>query len=148
MTPVGELRLAIPLGILKYDLAWPVAVLLAVVGNLVPVLPILLLLRLGSRLFTSAANPIARLLAWRADRLRSSQGARFQKYGAWALVPFVAVPLPLTGAWTGALLAWAFEVPTRKAFLLISLGVLLAAVVVTILTETGSALWLLAYEED
>ena len=58
---------------------------------------------------------------------------RFLKYGPTFLVVLVAVPLPFTGAWTGCLAVWAFQIPMRTAIPLIALGVLLSAVIVTLL---------------
>jgi len=135
MLPVGELRLAIPLGIIHFDMPWYQALFYGVLGNLVPVIPLLLGLKLAARILTSFSNPLGRFLLWREGKIRSSYGARFQRYGALALLPFVAIPLPLTGAWTGCLAAWAFEVPPRKAFPVIAVGVILAGVVVTALVQ-------------
>ena len=67
----------------------------------------------------------------------------YQRYGALALVGLVAVPLPFTGAWTGSVVAWAFRVPPRTAIPLILLGVVIAGVAVTILTQAGIQLSLL-----
>jgi uncharacterized membrane protein len=49
----------------------------------------------------------------------------------------IAIPLPITGAWTGSLTSWAFGIPARKAIPLIALGVVFAGIIVTILTESG-----------
>ena len=53
------------------------------------------------------------------------------------MVVLVAIPLPMTGAWTGSLAAWVFHIPPRSAIPLISLGVLIAGVIVTLLVEGG-----------
>ena len=137
MTPVGELRLSIPLGMNTYDLAWYWVLPLAVLGNLVPALFWLVTLpKLGARL-TSSSNPLGRLLEWRSNKLRSAQAARFHKHGAVALTLLVAVPLPMTGVWTGTLAAWIFEVPFWRAFIPIALGALIAGIIVTALTGLG-----------
>lgn len=137
MLPIAELRVAIPLGMLQYDMHWYHALGLSLLGNMIPVFFLLWLLPWLSRLLLSFPNPVGRFLTWRAERLRSTQGNRFKKYGALALIPFVAVPLPLTGAWTACLAVWAFDIPPKKALLLISIGVLIAGVIVTILTLSG-----------
>ena len=147
MAPVLELRFSIPLGILHYDLPWHRVLLLSLAGNVIPVLPLLLALRYLGRHLDSSSNPIGKVLAWRARTLRTAQGARFKRYGALALVPFVAIPLPFTGAWTGTLAAWAFEIPPGRATLLIALGIIVAGAFVTAITTTSTFLWLLAYEE-
>lgn len=137
MTPLGELRLAIPLGIAVRDVPWFVALPVAVAGNMVPVLALLPGLERLSRFLLSFPNPAGRLLAWQADRLERTHSRRFQQYGALALVILVAIPLPMTGAWTGCLASWVFRVPARRALPLIALGVALAGVVVTALTVSG-----------
>lgn len=137
MTPIGELRASIPLGIETYGLPWYEVLPLAVAGNLVPGLFWLLALpRIGDRVM-SFPNPVGRLLKWRSERLYRLQAERFQRHRNMGLVLLVAVPLPFTGVWTGALAAWVFEVPFRPAFLCIALGALIAGGVVTGLTELG-----------
>ena len=135
MTPIGELRLAIPLAIQTRDLVWYQAFGWAVLGNMVPVVFLLWGLNPASRLLLRFPNPAGRLLMWRASKLRERQTKAVERWGAWALVPFVAIPLPVTGAWTGCLAAWALGIPPRRAFLPVTLGVLLAGVIVTALVE-------------
>lgn len=135
MTPIGELRLAIPLAMYQYDQPWYQAFLLSIAGNLVPVPFLLWGLGVVGGFLLSFPNPVGRLLGWRARRLHTGHANRFRRYGAWALIPFVAIPLPMTGAWTGCLAAWVFEIPPRRALPFIVLGVLIAGVVVTVLTQ-------------
>ena len=147
MAPLCELRCAIPLGMESYDLPWVGAtgydlpwygvLPVAVAGNLVPALFWLLVLPPLGLFITRFPNPIGRVLIWRTERLRRHNAQRFHRYGALALVFLVAVPLPLTGVWTGCLAAWAFEVPFRKALPPISLGALVAGGIVTALTGVG-----------
>jgi uncharacterized membrane protein len=137
MSPIAELRAAIPLGIIEFGQPWYLAFILSLLGNMIPVFFLLWALPRLSMLLISSHNPVGRLLNWRAERLRTTQGKRFKKHGLWALALFVAMPLPLTGAWTGCLLAWAFDVPPRKALLFIGIGVLIAGVIVTALTMGG-----------
>lgn len=147
MAPICELRCAIPLGMesydlpwigrLGYDLPWYGVFLVSVVGNLVPALFWLLTLpRIGGWL-TAFPNPVGRFLLWRSERLRSANAERFHRHSALALMLLVAVPLPMTGVWTGSLAAWAFEIPFRRALPPIALGVVIAGVVVTSLTGLG-----------
>ena len=136
-TPIGELRLAIPLAIYGLGMPWYQALPLALVGNLLPVLVLVPGLERIARLLESFPNPAATLLRWRTERLRATQTARFQRYEAVALVTLVAIPLPFTGAWTGSLAAWVFQVPARRAIPLIALGILIAGVIVTLITVLG-----------
>ena len=140
MTPVGELRLAIPLALLTYDLEWYVALPVAAVGNMVPVLILVPGLRRISAILLRFPNPAGRLLLWQQERVRRVQGPRFEKYGSLALIILVAIPLPMTGAWTGSLASWVFGIPPRRAIPLIALGVAIAGVIVTAVALSGIGL--------
>jgi len=78
---------------------------------------------------------------WLFDRTRRKLTGRVEKYGYWALTLFVAVPLPVTGAWTGALAAFVFGLPKKKALLAIFVGVCISATIVTLVTVGSSALF-------
>ena len=138
--PVGELRFAIPWGVVKFDFLWYEVMALAIVGNMIPVLTLPWILRKLGYLMFRLPQPVRSLLQWRVDRLRGSAGGWVSRYGRWALVPFVATPLPFTGAWTGCLLAWTLDIHPRKSIPMMALGVLAAAIIVTILTELGVSL--------
>ena len=140
MTPIGELRAAIPLGLVQYDLSWPAVFGLAVLGNLIPVPFILAGLRAVGGRIERREDPLCRLLRWRSARTRHRWGARVDRYGFAGIVLIVAIPLPFTGAWTGCLAVWALHVPWRRGIPAIALGVLIAGVIVTALTEAGIAL--------
>lgn len=137
MLPIGELRVSIPVAMVTDGVAWYQALPVSILGNLVPVIVLVPTMERLSRFLAAFSNPLGRLLAWRGQRLRLAHQARFQRYGPLALAAFVAIPLPLTGAWTGILLAWAFQVPVRTAMLSIALGVAIAGGIVTGLTMGG-----------
>ena len=137
MTPIGELRLSIPLGILGLELSWRSVFLVSVIGNMVPVLPLLLGLERASGLMVRMPGPLGRFWEWRTERIRSAHSDRIQRYGALALVLIVGIPLPLTGAWTGSLAAWLFEIPFKLALPAITAGVVLAGVTVTAIVLAG-----------
>ncbi len=140
MTPLGELRFSIPLAIYQLNLPWYQALAWSLIGNMVPVFPLIWGMEHGGGRLERSANRLGRLLHRRAERLRATQGRRFQKYGALALAAFVGVPLPFTGAWSGVLAAWVFQIPARQAIPAIALGVLGAGIIVTIVTVTGAAI--------
>jgi uncharacterized membrane protein len=71
------------------------------------------------------------------ERARRKVHEPVERYGYWGLAIFVAIPLPLTGAWTGALGAWVLGMNPRKAFLAITAGVIVAGVVVTAVAFLG-----------
>ena len=135
--PVGELRFAIPWSMLKFEFAWYQAFTLALIGNLVPVFILPWTLSRMGRVILTLPTPIGQLFRWRTAHLRKTASTWFARYGYWSLLPFVATPLPFTGAWTGCLVAWALDVPPKKSIPVIALGLLIAAVIVTTITELG-----------
>jgi uncharacterized membrane protein len=130
MSPIFELRGAIPIAIGVYGLSPIEAYLISVFGNLVPVVLLLLYLepvaqylmryRVGEVFFT-----------WLFTRTYRRYSETHRKYGQLALVFFVSIPLPVTGAWTGCAIAFIFGFKFRHAFPAIAAGVLLSGIVVT-----------------
>ncbi|MFT5232347.1 MAG: putative membrane protein [Candidatus Krumholzibacteriia bacterium] len=133
MLPVFELRGAIPAGY-AMGMTNPVLIyLLAVAGNFVPVLPILFLIGPAERLLRRF--PIMdRFFNWLFKRT-VSRSAVIKKYESLGLILFVALPLPMTGAWTGSLAAYLFKLPLRLAIPCIIFGILIAGVVVSLLSQ-------------
>ena len=137
MTPLGELRLSVPLGIATFDLAWPLVFALSIAGNLLPVPFLLWALGAAGGRVERMDNALGALLRWRTASIERRWGARIRRYGLPAIVLIVAIPLPLTGAWTGSLAVWALRVPTGRGLLAIASGVLIAGTIVTALTLAG-----------
>jgi len=133
--PVVELRLALPVAINLFHFPWYYALPLAIIGNLLPVPFILLFLDAVSRLL-SKIGFFRRMLHWLFERTRR-RGKIITRYERIGLVLFVAVPLPVTGAWTGSLAAVLFGLKFRHAFLSIFIGVFIAGVIVTCLSLLG-----------
>ena len=132
--PISELRGAIPLG-LYYGMSLPKAFWLSVLGNISFVAPALFLLEpLSNRL--RRFKFWSRFFEWFFERTRKKADV-IQKYEALGLAVFVAIPLPMTGAWSGVVAASLFKIRFRYAFLAISAGVIIAAIIVTILTLLG-----------
>jgi uncharacterized membrane protein len=129
MLPFTELRASIPLGIALEIYPWRVF-WIAVVGNLVPVLPILCFLRPLEK-FINRLPYLGNCLQAFLASIRH-RGEKISKYGLIGLLLFVLIPLPGTGVWTGTLLAWLFGFPYFTSFLMISLGVLGAGLLVTL----------------
>lgn len=135
--PVLELRGAIPLGVLVYKMPTLTAAALSVLGNMLPV-PVILY---GATFVIGILKGRFRWLDTFIDKIleRTHRKAEksFERYRDLALVIFVAIPLPMTGAYSGALAAWLFGVPPRRAIPLVGLGVVIAAVVVSALVNAG-----------
>ena len=138
-SPISELRGAIPWAILKCHFPWYYAFSLAVIGNLLPVPFILLFLNFTSRLL-SKVGPFRRILNWLFERTRR-RGKIITRYERIGLALFVAIPLPVTGAWTGSLAAVLFGLKFKHAFLSIFIGILIAGVIVTGATLLGWAIF-------
>ena len=141
MMPFSELRGAIPLALAPaevggYGMPVPDAYFLAVIGNMIPVIPLLLFLEPVSD-FLRRWKIGDIFFNWLFTRTHHKHNARFEKYGMLALTLFVAVPLPVTGAWTGCAAAFVFGIQFRHALLAIFIGVLMAGVVVTAFTLAG-----------
>lgn len=132
MVPVIELRGAIPIGV-GAGLPFWVAVLVSVVGNLVPVPFIIIFIK---KIFAFMREKMPKLdgLVTRLENKANSKSETVQRYAFWGLFIFVAIPLPGTGAWTGALIAAMLEMPLKKAFPSILLGVFSAGAIVTFIT--------------
>ncbi len=134
-SPISELRGAIPWAILKYHFPWYYAFLLAVIGNLLPVPFILLFLNTFSRLL-SKIGIFEKMLHWLFERTRR-RGKIINRYERIGLALFVAIPLPVTGAWTGSLAAVLFGLRFKHALLSIFIGILIAGTIVTCTTLLG-----------
>lgn len=135
-TPIGELRLAIPLALGPLHLSVAEAYALSVLGNMAPVVFLLLFLDLVSTFLSSRSRFWTRFFTWVFSRTRRRITGKWEVYGSIALVVFVAIPLPLTGAWSGSAAAYLLGLPFWRSLGLIFLGVLLAGLVVT-LTSVG-----------
>ena len=133
MSPVFELRGAIPVAIGLYGLPVWSAYFFAVMGNLVPSLSIPLIGFLSNWL-SHRFSFFDRFFTWLFARTRSQHAKKFERYKDFALILFVAIPLPFTGVWTASLAAFVFGIPFRRAFPLIGIGVIIAGMIVTLLT--------------
>jgi uncharacterized membrane protein len=133
--PILELRGAIPVAINLFHLPWYYAFLLAVIGNLIPVPIILLFLNAIVRVL-SRVGFFDRFFKWLFAYTRR-RGGIVEKYERIGLALFVAVPLPVTGAWTGSLIAVIFGLKFGHSILSIFIGILIAGVIVTCLSLLG-----------
>ncbi len=125
--PISELRGAIPLAI-YYGMSPVKAYLVSIVGNLLPI-PFLLLTLEKIREMARKYSFTSKLLEF-FERRALKNRELVEKYGYFGLAMFVAIPLPVTGAWTGTLLATLLELRPAKAFAFITLGVIVAGLIV------------------
>lgn len=133
--PVAELRVAIPVGIHSFGMAWYHALPYSILGNMIPVPLLLLFLDFFARIL-SMVKPGARLVNWVFERTRRHE-KKIQKYEWLGLALFVGIPLPITGAWTGSILAFLMGLRFLPSLLSIFSGVVIAGVIVTALSLLG-----------
>lgn len=139
MLPVFELRGGIPVGY-AMGMDNPVLIyLLAVAGNFVPVIPILTLLGPAER-YLRRFRMMDRFFDW-LFRRTVSRSDLIKKYESLGLILFVAIPLPMTGAWTGSIAAYLFKLPLRMAIPCIILGILIAGLVVSLASQGVITVW-------
>ena len=132
--PISELRGAIPVGVMLGMPLWQ-AFLWSVLGNLLPVPFLLLFFKRVSALGRRFA-PTRRFFDWVMERTRKNTAA-IQRYEAVGLALFVAIPIPMTGAWSGAVAASVLEMPFGLAVSSIVVGVLTAGVAVSLAVHFG-----------
>ena len=135
--PISELRGAIPLGILIFGIPIWIVILISVVGNLIPILLIYGLGHAWIRWTEKRKGFLKRLTDRAFGRAERRFADKYMRYGMYALPIFVGIPLPMTGAWTGSLAAFLLGIPFKKAFPLALVGILIAAMIVTLAT-TGA----------
>jgi uncharacterized membrane protein len=136
--PIAELRGAIPLA-LSFGFSMSKAFWLSVIGNIIPIVPALFLLEpVSNRL--RRFKLWARFFDWLFERTKKNSDT-IQKYEALGLAIFVAIPLPMTGAWSGVVAASLFKIRFRYAFFAISLGVIGAGLIVSSLCALGILGW-------
>lgn len=135
MIPVTELRAAIPFAMGYFHLSAYQAFFWAVFGNLVPAVFIVWLLKPFSEWLSVKSKICKRLFKWWFGKIIRKFSGHYEKYGWLALMIFVAVPLPVTGAWTGSVAAFLFNIQKRKAIFSISIGVIIAGIIVTIISS-------------
>jgi uncharacterized membrane protein len=132
MMPVLELRGEIPVGVANGLDLWT-AIGVSIIGNLVPVPFIIIFIRKIFDWMKKVSKKFHALVEKLENRAEEKSEVVL-KYAFWGLVILVAIPLPGTGAWTGALVAAMLNMRLKKAFPAIALGVLIAAVIVAFAT--------------
>ncbi len=136
MIPIIELRGAVPMG-WAFGLPWWQTYIIAVLGNMLPVPFILLFINRIIRWMAASKikffNKFANWLLRKAEKNRE----KIEKYAFWGVALFVAVPLPVTGAWTGSLVAAVIDMKFWKALLSALIGVMIAGAIMTVIFYGG-----------
>lgn len=130
--PVLECRLGMFTAIVLLQMNTVKGFLISFAGNILPIPFILLLINWIFEVFKKIPG-LKNLVFWLEERTLKKRD-KIDKYGIWGLLLFVAIPLPGTGGWTGALLASLLHLDKKKSFGIITLGVFIAGLIMTILS--------------
>lgn len=133
-SPIAELRGAIPVALGVYQFPLAKALMIAIAGNILPIPFVLWGLPPLSKWLRTRSKLADRFFEWLFARTRTRFVKTYELYADLGLAVFVAIPFPLTGAWTGAIAAFLFGIPPKRALPFIALGVLGAAAIVTLST--------------
>ena len=138
MVPIVELRGALPIAT-GAGLDWRIAIPVAVVGNMLPVPFIIIFIKKIFALMRKISNKLDKFVTKMENKAFSKREV-IDKYGPWGLYLFVAIPLPGTGAWTGSLIAAMLDIPLKKAFPAVALGVISAGIIVSFISYGAAAI--------
>lgn len=139
MVPIIELRGAIPWATGMGLSPW-IAIPVAIIGNLLPI-PFIILFIKKIFAWMRSVSPKLNKVVDKMEAKAEKNKAKVLKYAFWGLAIFVAIPLPGTGAWTGALVAAMLDMPLKKAFPSILIGVLGAGVIIAFVSYGAAALF-------
>ncbi len=138
--PILECRLGMFTAIVLLQMNPFVGFIISFLGNILPIPFILLLINWIFELLKKVPG-IKKMIFWLEDKTLKKRD-KIDKYGVWGLLFFVAIPLPGTGGWTGALLASLLHLDRKKSFGVIAIGVFIAGLIITILSlSIGAAVF-------
>lgn len=135
MVPWWEGRYAVVMAMTRFGWEWWEALPLVIIGNMLPIPFILLFFKYAEkwlRNFKIWSN----LMDWLFERTRKRADAKIKRYEHLGLLLFVAIPLPFTGAWTGALISYLFDLKFSRSLITIFFGVIIATFIMIVLTLT------------
>lgn len=135
-SPVGEVRISIPVAMLVYDMGWGEAIVWSLLGNLA-VAPVAAWFYVQVERLLRRGERASRMLDRMYERTRTKNSARVERLQEAAVALFIAIPVPGSGAWSGVLVAHVFGLTWKKAWSYYYSGVVIATFLVTILVATG-----------
>ncbi len=140
LCPVLECRLGMFTAIVLLGMNPFVGFIISFLGNILPIPFILLLINWIFKVLKKVPG-INKIIFWLEEKTLKKRD-KIDKYGIWGLLLFVAIPLPGTGGWTGALLASLLQLDKKKSFGVISIGVFIAGLIISVLSLLiGSAVF-------
>lgn len=134
MLPITELRGALPLAFFKFNLPIWQAYFFAVLGNVSPAFMFLLFAGPFHNWVNKKSGFFAKNWIKYLHRAQTKFEGDYRKWGLLALVLFVAIPLPMTGAWTGSAAAFILGIPFSRSFPMVFLGVIISGFIVSLLS--------------
>jgi uncharacterized membrane protein len=140
MIPFLESRYIVPYAMWEFNWNWWDALPLAFIGNILPI-PFVLIF------FKYFEKYLRRYVFWSKlldkifEKTRVKANRKIESYETLGLLLFVAIPLPFTGAWTGSLIAYLFDLDFYKSLITIFIGIIISASIMIILYSTGLILW-------
>lgn len=140
MIPFLESRYIIPYAMWEFNWQWWEVFPLALVGNILPIPFVLIFFKYIEkylRKFIFWANLMDKIF----DRTRKKANKKIERYETLGLLLFVAIPLPFTGAWTGSLIAYLFDLNFYKSLIVILLGIIISGSIMIVLYSTGLIIW-------
>ncbi len=141
MIPIFELRGAIPVAIGVYEMSIPSSLFWSVLGNMIPPIFFIYFLESIANFLSKKFSFFEKFFEWLFARTKRKAHDKIEKYGHWGLFFLVAIPLPVTGGWTGALAAFLFGIERRKSIPVIFLGIVVAGIIVSVLTVGVTAIF-------
>ena len=138
MVPIIELRGGVPIAT-GMGVDWYIALPIAIIGNIIPVPFIIIFIKKIFAWMSKQKGFLARIVVKMENKANDKKDT-IEKYGPWGLWLVVAIPLPGTGAWTGALIAAMMGISLKKAFPAIALGVVTAGIVIAFISYGAAAL--------
>ena len=132
LLPILECRLGMFTAIVLLDMNPFVGFVISFLGNILPIPFILLLINWIFEILKKV--PVMKNIVFWLEEKTLKKKDKIDKYGIWGLLLFVAIPLPGTGGWTGALLASLLKLDKKKSFGVIAIGVFIAGLIITVLS--------------
>ncbi len=141
MVPFLESRYILPYAMWEFNWQWWEAFPLAIIGNILPIPFVLIFFKYVEkylRNFVFWSNIMDKIF----ERTRIRANKKIENYETLGLLLFVAIPLPFTGAWTGSLIAYLFDLNFYRSLLIIFLGIIISVSIMIVLYSMGVIIWI------
>jgi len=141
MVPFLESRYILPYAMWEFNWQWWEAFPLAIIGNILPIPFVLIFFKYVEkylRNFVFWSNIMDKIF----ERTRIRANKKIENYETLGLLLFVAIPLPFTGAWTGSLIAYLFDLNSYRSIFIIFLGIIISVSIMIVLYSMGLLIWI------